>query len=484
MTVAEKSVNSLEPADIPGLLFRGYRKHRFATLILLRVGDAGAARSWLQALLEDPALHFGPDRPGVQVLHVAFTYAGIQELGIAKDLRDSFAPAFREGMTSDHRVRILGDVGSSAAAGWSWGGADQPVDVLLALYTAGDDEALHRRRVLAELERAEAARLARVRDLKATPLPEVASEAILREHFGFADGISQPVWRGSGLENRLTPRERALHLVAPGEFVLGQPNAYGVVTPVPRIRDHDWAFGTNGTYLVLRQLSQDVAGFWKYFREQAAGDSADQEPSPDVRLAAKAVGRWPDGSPLTTCPHQPDPFQGRRNDFGFASFDADGRRCPVGAHVRRGNPRDSKEDDPAAAIAHANTHRLLRRGRNYGAPPDASPDRESRGLLFMCLNANLERQFEFVQQSWIQNESFAGLQGERDPLIATQPEHGGRFSIPEEPVRRRLSGIPQFVTVKGGAYFFLPGRRGLEQLAGGDTLASSTDPGLRLGSQS
>jgi Dyp-type peroxidase family len=458
-------VNSLELENIPGLLFRGYGSHRFATFLMFRVRERAAARTWLETLVRDPALHFGPERPGEHALQAAFTRTGLEELGVTKTFIETFAPAFLEGMTSAHRARILGDVGANAAEHWTWGRADDPVDVALALYSRDGDA--HRRRVEAETERAGANGLELHTELPAAPMPEPRAGANPREHFGFADGISQPVWQGSGLDTRLSERERRLHQVPAGEFVMGQENAYSVVTPVPCIREGGDAFGHGGSYLVLRQLSQDVAAFWSYFDAQAGSDATQGDVSPATRLAAKAVGRWPDGSPLATCPHAPDPAQGRRNDFLYGDLDRDGLRCPVGAHVRRGYPRDSKEEDRDKAIQRANTHRILRRGRSYGKPIEnpRTPDGESRGLLFLCFSANLERQFEFVQQSWLGNETFDGLQGERDPLTGTQPSGGGRLRIPGTPVRERLTGIPQFVRVRGGAYFFVPGRKGLEQLA-------------------
>jgi Dyp-type peroxidase family len=460
-----KVVNPLELEDIPGLLFRGYGGHRFATFLMFRVRERAAARAWLGGLLRDTALHFGPERPGEHALLAAFTRTGLEKLGVAKSFIETFAPAFLEGMTSAHRARILGDVESNAPEHWVWGRGDDPVDVALALYSTGSDA--HRRRVAEETGRAGTSGLELHTALPATPMPEPAPGVNLREHFGFADGISQPVWEGSGLEAGLSERERMLHQVPAGEFVMGQENAYGVVTPVPQIREGRDAFGHGGSYLVLRQLSQDVTAFWNYFDVKAGSEMTPGAVSPATRLAAKAVGRWPDGSPLATCPHAPDPAQGRRNDFLYADFDRDGLRCPVGAHVRRGYPRDSKEEDRDAAIQHANTHRILRRGRSYGKPIEnpREADAEARGLLFLCLNANLERQFEFVQQSWVGNAAFDGLQGERDPLIGTRSSEAAYFSIPGTPARERLEGIPQFVRVRGGAYFFAPGRKGLTQLA-------------------
>jgi deferrochelatase/peroxidase EfeB len=92
-----------------------------------------------------------------------------------------------------------------------------------------------------------------------------------------------------------------------------------------------------------------------------------------------------------------------------------------------------------------------------------------RGLYFICLNANISRQFEFVQSSWLNNPTFDGLYDDADPLVAPHGSHssgGATFTVPARPIRRRVTGLPQFVTVHGGGYFFLPGVRALRYLAG------------------
>ena len=132
--------------------------------------------------------------------------------------------------------------------------------------------------------------------------------------------------------------------------------------------------------------------------------------------------------------------------------------CPVGAHIRRANPRDALDPDtgPDQSIRSVNRHRLLRRGRAYHEPSDPS----ERGIHFICLSANIARQFEFVQHTWLNNPKFAGLYDDTDPLVATHQGDAGRiFTVQARPFRQRVTGLPPFVTVKGGAYFFLPGLR-------------------------
>jgi Dyp-type peroxidase family len=315
--------------------------------------------------------------------------------------------------------------------------------------------------------------LAVVHEISPEPLPGVQSVGKFGvEHFGFADGMSQPVVRGTAQADRLGGASARRDVVAAGEFVLGCPNGYGRLTPSPVLNPTGPTvdLGRNGSYLVVRQLAQDVAAFRMFLRAQSTGGSPSGTTDPDAeeQLGAKLVGRWRSGAPLVESPHRDDPDLGADNSFGYRQEDPDGRRCPFGSHIRRSNPRDSLGPSPSRALELTNLHRILRRGRVYGPglPEDAdTDDGVERGLVFLAINANLERQFEFVQQTWVNNPKFAGLYDEQDPLIGSPPEDGGTFTVQGSPFARRLTGLPSFVTVKGGAYFFLPGLRGLRALA-------------------
>jgi Dyp-type peroxidase family len=444
--------DTLELGDIQGLVARGYSTLLAASFVTLRVEEPAAARAWLGALAGEVATA-EPGRRS-EVVQVALTASGLERLGLPERVLQSFPDEFAGGMTARPRRRILGDVGESAPEKWSWGGPANPVDALLLLY-AEDAEglaALADRHAAAGVLRD--AGLAERRRLDTAPL--TASEP-----FGFHDGISQPAIAGLG------GASRPEHTVRAGEFVLGYPNEYGRPTDSPTVEDADDPagllarttgrpdLGRNGSYLVVRQLSQDVEGFWR-FVEQASRDDGGAE-----RLAAKMVGRWPDGTPLVVSPDNPDPEHAGANNFGYALIDSEGTRCPVGAHVRRANPRDALDPEagPKRSIAFSNRHRLLRRGRAYG---DAEAG--ERGIHFLCLNANIARQFEFVQHTWLDNPKFGGLYDDTDPLVATR-QVGRTFTIPARPVRERVTGLPSFVTVRGGAYFFLPGLRALRYLA-------------------
>jgi Dyp-type peroxidase family len=447
--------------EVQGLLFSGYLEHRHATYLTLRIGAGAAPHRWLRELVG--RLCFGGDADRPDKVNVAFAETGLERFGASPNALASFAPAFGEGMFASRRSRILGDDEESEPARWKWGGSKRDVDALLLVFSKNADA--HAQHVARERQEAEANGLAIGTVLSPAPLP--ASRDEMNEPFGFADGLSQPYFEGAPGAEELSDEAHRLHHVPVGEFLLGYKNVYGEETSVPWLADAaaEPRFGRNGTYLVIRELQQDVAGFWKYFHEQAGGGGrAEAE-----RLAAKAVGRWRNGAPVVTHPDAPPKAFSRddANDFSFRADDPHGERCPFGAHVRRANPRDSFPGERPEVLAQVNAHRLLRRGRPYGDaiadPTTFVDDQRERGLFFACLNANIERQFEFVQQSWLDNPNFLGLHDERDPVIGSSPD--ARFTIPGTPVRRRLAGIPRFVTVRGGGYFFVPGRRGLAELA-------------------
>jgi Dyp-type peroxidase family len=453
----------IEHADIQGLIARGYPDLRAATYLLLAVDEPVKARAWLAGLADQ--VTSGATRPADVALNVAMTAHGLSRLGLPDDVVAQFSNEFTAGMTTSHRRRSLGDVGASAPEAWLWGGPTTPsVDLLLILLAR--DEAL-----LAERYTAVSAALNGVSEVM-----RLKTEVDLdgREHFGFADGISQPTI--DGLSERM---DVPSNVIQPGEIILGYANEYRQYTDRPLLdgapegalpvdeAGHGQAdLGRNGSYLVFRQLSQDVRAFWRYVDAATGGDAQRRG-----WLAARMVGRWPSGAPLTLAPHADDPALATANDFMYHYGDALGLKCPIGAHVRRSHPRDALDPDPGTerSVALDRRHRLLRRGREYGPPVDdplapAPPNDPERGLYFICLVANIARQFEFIQHTWLNNPKFAERYDEPDPIAGYHPP-GSSFSVPAEPVRQRFTDLPQFVTTRGGAYFFLPGLRALRYVA-------------------
>ncbi|PJK21426.1 Dyp-type peroxidase [Mycolicibacterium goodii] len=465
----------LELDDIQGIVLHGYGALDNAAFLLLRIDDVGATRRWLTRL----PLRDSTGTPAVTdtCTNIAFTPSGLLKLGLPDEQFAMLAGEFREGMSgSRHRRRILGDHGTSCPSAWRWDAGK--VDVLLMLYARDATE-------VAELEsshRLPEAGVHTVGRLDSLTLPG------RKEHFGFRDGISQPAVAGydDGAPG---------NTVAAGEFLLGYPNAYGQYTdrPVvdPTADPHDLLplaadqpgrrdLGKNGSYLVFRQLRQDVAGFWNSVSERSGDVLGTERVAACVGLAAKMVGRWPSGAPLVKTPTADNPALADDNDFMyFRSGDGDGFNCPIGAHLRRSNPRDALDPSPGSdrSIDVGKRHRIIRRGRAYGPPlsPTLDPadmigvpdDGVDRGLHFICFNTQIGRQFEFIQHTWANSTKFDGGYAEDDPITGARGNGvpGGTFTVQREPVRRRVTGLPRFVDTVGGAYFFMPGIRCLRYLA-------------------
>ena len=489
----------LDLGNIQGLLARGYRGLRYARFTVFAIPGPAAGHAALSWLL--PRVTTAKAFTADSALHIAFSAAGLRRLGLPDGVIAGFSAEFGEGMTGPDRSRFLGDVESSSPRFLDWGAPQgAPADGLVLLYAATPG-VLDRRQ--AEL----AGRLAGAGIREATVLDTL--ELGNNEPFGFHDGISQPVIQG------LAKAGRGARALAAGEFVLGYPNGYGQLTGRPLLpasadprhllpRDPAGSgaadLGRDGCYLVLRQLEQDVGAFWEYAAEATRRPDGSYDPRARTALAAKMVGRWPSGAPLIKSPDADDPRLGDDNDFGYHHTDPGGLACPLGAHIRRMNPRDSLDPNPGSeqSLAVNDLHRLLRRGRAYGpgnagtavdddhairvAPGNSAPPHRGTGLHFVCLVASLTRQFEFVQHTWLSNPNFNGLYDDTDPLAGSRDGRGATFTVPAHPVRRRYRGLPQFVRTRGGAYFFLPSisaLRYLEQLPAGAVSAPAAAATMR-----
>jgi len=459
---------TLDLDDVQGIIVRAYATLPAAAFLLLAFDDPASARSWLAA--SSAAVTVAAQGTTDSAVNLALTSSGMLRAGLPEAIVREFANEFVEGMATPFRQRLLGDTGGSAPERWTWGGPHtEAVHAALLLY-ARDASTLTRLQGI-ETKRAAAAGVRVVATLDTVDLAG-------REHFGFHDGVSQPLVAG-------LPRSAGQpNAVALGEFVLGYENGYKLFGQRPVLPNSDGGdtglprdaagsggadLGRNGTYLVVRQLRQDVLGFWRFIDDRTRRVDGESDETARTWLASRMVGRWPSGAPLVLSPDRDDPDLADSNDFRYHAADPDGLRCPIGSHVRRANPRDALDPSPgsASSLEVNDHHRILRRGREYGAPVDTAtlfsdvPDDTDRGLQFLCINASIQRQFEFVQHTWINSPHFAGLYNDDDPVIGARDPHAGNFTIPATPVRRRVVGLPRFVTVRGGAYFFLPGIRAL-----------------------
>ncbi|WP_448608641.1 Dyp-type peroxidase [Geodermatophilus sp. URMC 60] len=448
----------------------GYGRLPEAVFLGLRVDDCAAGRAFLADLL--PLVTSMAGDHSTRALNVALGHYGLARLGLPQAALEQFPLEFAGGMATPTRSVFLGDVGEHAPSTWTWGGPTNPrVDVLLLLYAVSDQELRAHTEAVSRLVPADG-----VEEVVTLPTTTLAQ----RDHLGFADGISQPAV--AGLHG-----EGADGDVALGEFLLGYPNAYGkrtrrpllpaaedpgrLLPPAPDAETPSVDLGRNGTYLVARTFALDVPAFRAHTERWAArtGLSAAQ-------VAAKMVGRWPSGTSLTISPDHDDQAHPVDNAFRYhRDGDALGLGCPIAAHARRANPRDSLDPRPGseASVRVNDRHRLLRRGRQYAVPPrtrdagDRTGADTELGLHFLCLNANISRQFEFVQHTWLNNPAFAGLQDSPDPIAGNHAPDGGVFPLPADPVRHRLLDLPRFVRLRGGGYFFLPGVRALHYIASG-----------------
>ncbi|HEX5151202.1 MAG TPA: Dyp-type peroxidase [Parafilimonas sp.] len=470
-------MQQLEINDIQGLLIRGYGELPACNFILLSIRNKVAARQWIKEIL--PEITPGSKKPQSIALHIAFTYAGLHAIGLSQETLDSFSIELEDGMLTPHKQLFLGDFGNSSPANWQWGGPNQTPPHLMLMVYAIDETALndwylkHEPRFINN-------GLSLIKRLDTGVISD------RKEHFGFHDGIAQPIIEG------LSKKAEPGNTVPPGEFILGYKNNYDQYPNTPQVPDDAFSndlpmaespglrdLGKNGSYLVFRQMEQDVGGFWNYVRKVTSENGIDNTEEM-IKLASKFVGRWPSGAPITACPDKDDTGLGNMDNFGYRSFDADGQRCPIGSHIRRTNPRDSMDMDIKASVEISNKHRILRRGRSYGKPVCESLDPAAilnsknfegeRGLHFICFNSDISRQFEFIQNAWVNNPKLSRLYNERDPIIGNnlhpQDEHRqGIFSIPMKGLRKRYCDVPEFVTIKGGAYFFMPGIKSLTYLS-------------------
>jgi Dyp-type peroxidase family len=443
-TVTAAAATTLELDDIQAGALMPRPTPYTGTYQIVRIDDRRAGRELLRRLIPCIASAASYDPHDPVALGAALSFQGLKALGVPQESLASFAPEFQQGMAA--RAAHLGDVGESAPEQWEKPLGSPDVHLVVVALAQTDD---HLADALARARDA-------LRDLSAVvPIwrQDVHVPADRRNALGFADGISHPAVAGSSIPGT-NPHEEPLKA---GEFVLGYEDETYTVAPVPQPE----VLGRNGTYVVFRKLHTRTA-LWRQYLHQNAQDAAEE-----AWLGAKIVGRWPSGAPLSLSPDQDDPELGadphRNNAFTYGD-DPQGLKCPVGAHVRRMNPRD------AVVIGQPRIHRMIRRGTTYGPPLPPGvmeDDGADRGLMFAFVGAHLDRQFEFIQTEWINDGKFIGSPADKDPLAGAND--GGEFTIPKQPIRRRLKGLPAFVVNRGGEYCFLPGLRGLRWLAELDT---------------
>ena len=435
----------LDLSEIQATILRPRPAPYFGAHVALRVNDARTGREFLRRLTPyiDSAANWWNARDAW--LAIGISYAGLKALGVPEQSLQSFPEAFRQGMAA--RARDLRDEGVNDPKNWEAPFGKDQIHIALSVFS---DSLEKKERVLAnareQIEKATGITVLRKDDFGAQP-GDLNS-------LGYKDGIDQPPIEGSGVE----PLPGQGRPIKAGEFILGYPGEAGVPLPMPQPE----ILGRNGTFVGLRKYQTRVGAFNRFLHENG---HTEQERE---LLAAKLVGRWRSGAPLTLAPEVDNPTLGadpqRNNDFNYAN-DPHGLQVPLGSHIRRMNPRDSR----LTLLTDNNLHRVIRRGTTYGPPYDANAlseqdDEVPHGSYFLFISAKAMATIEFLQKEWINDGNFIGVGEERDPIIGLQPE-GAIFTIPREPVRRRIHTIHTFNVLRGGEYFFMPSISALQWLA-------------------
>jgi Dyp-type peroxidase family len=537
----------LELADIQGIVINGYARAGFpkARHFFLHIAEAVAGRRFIEQIFSavTTSMRWSKESSSAErtggaagcatvkpkvTLNIGFTLYGLHALGVPINTLRQMPAEFIEGMAA--RSKILGDVDTSAPDHWdpiwresegapavhAWITLNAQIDPDGSPVPELEEKTARLRRLCAESNGGVAILAGHApaggdyQEASALLAPDDRGvmRALPNEHFGFRDGIGNPVFDGQleGREERsdaigggkLLPDGRWRPL-ATGEFLLGYADESQEIPPAPAPVE----FVRNCTFMVYRKLHQNVASFRRYIDETAAlyqahcGIPPGDEGAREARetIMAKMAGRWRNGVPLMAAPtyREAQEFWERYkkaqqsgdqatgaallrqfNDFKYRD-DPDGIRCPMTSHVRRTNTRDMLDPESDAKTRTGSSlndrRRILRRGLPYGAvPPDGASDDGDHGILFIAFCASLFRQFELVQQQWIQYGLDFNAGNDTCPLAG---QHGAdaKFVIPVDPQSGRApficSGLPQFVTTRGGGYFFVPSITALRMIAMG-----------------
>jgi len=405
--------------------------------------NAEGARTWLAGILAKvgTAQTVGSSHLDSRWVTVAFTWNGLKALGVDDASLATFPEEFRQGMAA--RANTLGATGANHPDHWIGGMANPSLHAIVVLFARNVEE---RERCTREHQEY-LSRCTGVEALSSLDLEALPPFGYPHEHFGFHDRLSQPVIEGTLVE----PTPGSGPAIEAGEFFLGYPDEEGgpAALPQPAI------LSRNGSYLAYVRLEEHVGAFRDFLRQH--GETHEQQ----ELIAAKLMGRWRSGAPLVLAPDKDDPELGadlqHNNDFAYAEKDPYGYACPLGSHIRRMNPRDT--------ATNMKRRKMIRRGGTYGPPlPEGAPeDGKERGIAAFIGCASLVRQFEFAMNVWANDPNFHELGNERDPFVGTQ-DGTYDMTIPKRPIRKKITALPAFTTVRGGAYFFLPGIKALRYL--------------------
>ena len=441
---ASNSSVTLDLHEIQATVLRYRPEPYYGTHILMHIDDARSGREFLRRLAPHVASAADWWNATDAWISVAISYTGLVALGVPEESLQSFPEAFRVGMAA--RADILLDRGENDPKNWDPPFGSGQIHIAISVFS--DSEEKWRRTMALARQQYHGFSGVSVVDVQ-----DFGAQPGDLNPLGYKDSIGQPAIEGSGVD----PLPGQGRPIKAGEFILGYPGEAGVPLPMP---EPD-VLGRNGTFVGVRKYQSRVGAFNRFLRDNAGTDEERE------LLAAKLVGRWRSGAPLTLAPVKDDSSLGqdpqRNNDFNYAG-DPDGKQVPLGCHMRRMNPRDTK----MPVLTDVNIHRIIRRSTTYGAPYDANAlserdDEVPHGLYFLFFSAKAMATMEFLQREWINSGNFTGMGEERDPIVGMQ-EEGATFTIPNDPVRRRIHGIQSFNVLRGGEYMFMPSLSALKWL--------------------
>jgi deferrochelatase/peroxidase EfeB len=457
--------------NVQAIVARSSAKPLIAVL-LFKLGDAVGARAFLKEWLPKTPAGMAPETDGQPAFHFLFSWKGLEALlsgrpgfDVAQGRREFEVYFVDPTQAPDGAVATqLGFLGASSPASW-WDGKFASGDVDLAVHISFDN-AEQKTDYLEQL-RGSAAKYG-VQELKLEGREDNALSGFRpsdgRLHFGYRDGITAPQvdWNDTHSTGTVDYRE----------FVVGYPNDdYPTSPQSPGI----WQdFARDGSYVGLSWAYQDVAGFNKFLQDSAS--QVAQEVGADLAeewIAAKLMGRWRPGSPLSKFPDAPPTTPQLDDAFGYAD-DPLGLKCPVGAHIRIVNSRDQPLKFANQVRFPKGPPRVIRRGFSYGPHLDGTQDDgKDRGIIGLFYFARVNEQFYTILR-WIQKTDFSdafkkipdGLNAQ-DALVGNRedPKANTRFEIPRADKAALSLQLQNFIRYKGVLVLFAPGMKALSVIA-------------------
>lgn len=494
----------LDLTDIQGNIVKAYSAYHFtkARYLFLRVDNGDSGRAFVGAIATKvtSAEYWGDKNAKIPrvTTNIGFTFSGLKALELPTASLMGFPEDFVMGMAK--RKDILGDDGPSDPQHWDkiW---REAVHIWISINGQTLDAVEERYEWIVRQEQKTRGGVTLLTGHRGENgkdnLPyqdagvlydKKSGQPTAKEHFGYTDGIGDPVFEGQhNIQARVPGRgkftgERGWQALATGEFILGhidEAMEYPQTAPKPKL------LAKNGTYMVYRKLHENVGSFNAFLDKQSR-----MYPGSKEQLAAKFAGRWRDnGAPVTSAPDDASKaewdtryadanFSGKKRMLTEFTYDDDisGAKCPLSAHIRRINPRGSLEfgakgayETPGALV---NRRRILRRGLPYGEVKDETRDDGNHGIVFMALNADIKRQFEFIQQQWVNYANDFKEGNDKEVLLGNHDmQHPGKVVLQAEPRSGQpphfVYDIPRLIEVRGGDYFFIPSITALKMIAGG-----------------